>query len=80
MENKNNAIVSVGEWMVISLIMLVPIVNIIMLFVWAFSTNEPASKSNWAKSSLIWLLILLVFYIFVGIVFGAAFLAMADSF
>ena len=54
---KNNQIISVGEWMVILLITSIPVVNIIMLFLWTFSNRTPASKSNFAKASLIWLAI-----------------------
>ena len=56
--------VSVGDWIVTILLMAIPLVGFIMLFVWAFGSNTPASKANWAKASLIWMLI--------GIVLGIA--------
>lgn len=59
------AVVSVGEWLVTLLIASIPLVNIIMLLIWAFSGNTKLSKSNWAKATLIWLVIVLAFYFFV---------------
>lgn len=49
----NSSSVTVGEWFVIYLLMLIPILNIILLIKWAFSTTEKESKSNWAKFVLI---------------------------
>ncbi len=44
---------SVKDWIITLLIMMIPIVNIVMLFVWAFSGKEKKSKSNYFKASLI---------------------------
>lgn len=52
--------VTVGEWFVTWLIMLVPIVNIVMVFVWAFGANTKPSKANLFKFALIMSLIGLV--------------------
>lgn len=64
--------VSLGEWMLTILLTAIPIVNIIMLFVWGFSKSTQPSKANWAKASLIWLAIVIVIYIliFVAILGG----------
>lgn len=60
--------VTLGEWMVTILLTAIPIVNIIMLFVWGFSSNTHPSKANWAKASLIWLAIVIVIYIVIFVV------------
>jgi len=44
---------SVGEWMLTMLVMMIPCVNIIMMFVWAFGSGNK-SRSNYFKASLIW--------------------------
>jgi hypothetical protein len=49
--------VGVGEWMLTTLVMMIPVVNIIMMFVWAFSSKTKKSKSNYFKATLIWALI-----------------------
>ncbi len=54
--------VSVGNWLITYLITAIPLVNIIMLFVWAFSSETHPSKANWAKASL------LMFVIAIGLV------------
>ncbi len=61
--NARSKDVSVGEWMVTMLLMCIPVVNLIMLFVWAFGGNAATSKSNWAKAGLIWTLIGVAFYV-----------------
>jgi len=52
--------VTVGDWVVTLIILAIPLVNLIMLIVWAFSSSTPKSKSNFAKASLIMMLIGLV--------------------
>lgn len=66
-------VITVKEWMLITLVMLIPIVNIIMMFVWAFGEGNP-TKQNYFKASLLWAAILLVIYaiIFVIIIAAAA--------
>ncbi len=45
--------VSMGEWLVSMLLMMIPCVNIVLMFVWAFSSSVPKSKSNYFKAALI---------------------------
>lgn len=63
---ENRSVVSIGDWMITILIMIFPIVNIVMLFIWSFSSSTPKSKANWAKATLIWMaigfLILILFW------------------
>ena len=68
---------TLGEWLITMLIMLIPCANIIMAFVWAFSSKEKKSKSNYFKAWLIFMAIVIVLYIILLVVFGAA---MAASF
>lgn len=48
---------SVGDWMITTLILCIPCVNFIMMFVWAFSKSTQKSKSNFFKAYLIWMAI-----------------------
>lgn len=57
--------ISVGEWLITYLLLSIPLVNIVMLFVWAFGSSTHPSKANWAKASLIWVAIATVLYIVV---------------
>jgi hypothetical protein len=49
--------VTVLDWLLTMLIMSIPLINIIMLIIWAFDSSTNPSKSSWAKASLIWMLI-----------------------
>ena len=60
--------ITVGDWMITILIMIIPVVNIVMLFVWGFSSTTHPSKANWAKASLLWFAIIIVLYIILFIV------------
>lgn len=61
MENQQHAsVVTTREWVLTYLIMIIPVVNLVMLFVWAFGANENPNKANWAKAHLIWIAISLV--------------------
>ena len=44
---------SIGDWIITSIILAIPIVGFVMLFVWGFGSNTHPSKANWAKASLI---------------------------
>lgn len=53
--NQNNSIVTLGDWVVTILLLAIPIVNIVMLCVWAFGSTAPISKKNFAKAQLIFM-------------------------
>jgi hypothetical protein len=63
--------VSIGEWMVTLLITALPLIGLIMLFVWAFGDGTNLSKKNWAISMLIWYAIGIVLVILFFVIFGA---------
>jgi hypothetical protein len=56
-------VMSVKDWMIITLVMIIPIVNIIMMFVWAFGEGNP-NRKNYFKASLIWAGIILDSYVY----------------
>ena len=68
--------VSVKDWVITILITAIPIVGLIMLFVWAFGDSAQASKKNWAIATLIWYAIMIVLVIIFFVVFGAIIAAM----
>lgn len=63
----DNRPVSVGDWMLTYILLSIPLINIIMLFVWAFGSS-PESKANWAKATLLWMVI---WGVLVAILLGA---------
>jgi uncharacterized membrane-anchored protein len=63
--NENKAM-SVGDWIITFIVTAIPLVGFILLFVWAFGSDTNLSKKNWAKALLIFYVILIVLWIFVG--------------
>lgn len=61
-------VVKLGDWMITLLITGIPVLGLIMLFVWAFSKGKNPSKRNWARANLIWIAISTVLVI---ILFGS---------
>ena len=62
---------STGQWVLTLLLVCIPIVNIILIFVWAFGSNTEPSKKNWARANIIWAVI--------GIIFCAALVAISTA-
>lgn len=76
---QNEQPISVGQWMLNLFITYLPLVNFIMLIVWAVSNDIPKSKSNWAKARLIWMAIgIFLAIMFYGLIF--AFIAAVGGF
>ena len=50
-------VITIGDWALTILLTCIPCVNIVMLFVWAFGSSTPKTKSNWAKAQLIFVAI-----------------------
>ncbi|MDD3563394.1 MAG: hypothetical protein PHR32_06950 [Candidatus Cloacimonetes bacterium] len=53
-------VMTIGNWIVTMILAAIPIVNIIMLIVWAASSTENPNRKNWAIATLIFIGILIV--------------------
>lgn len=53
----NTTEMSVGQWVLTLFLSSLNIIGLILLFVWAFSSDTPISKKNYARATLIWLAI-----------------------
>jgi hypothetical protein len=60
---KNQDTLTVGDWMIVLLLISIPIVNIIMLFVWALSSDTNETKSNFAKATLMWFVVIIILWV-----------------
>ena len=78
--DQNNSTVRVGEWVIALLLLAIPVVNLVMMFVWAFGGGTNPSKANFAKASLIWMAIGIVLCIIFYAIFGAAMFAMMNGY
>jgi heme/copper-type cytochrome/quinol oxidase subunit 2 len=60
---KNQDTLSVGDWMIILLLITIPVVNLIMLFLWALSSDTNVTKSNFAKAALMWFVVIIILWL-----------------
>lgn len=58
-------VMKVSDWMITLLLLAIPLVNIIMLFVWAFGGGTNPNKANYSKATLLWMLIVFGIYILI---------------
>jgi hypothetical protein len=49
--------ISFLEWIGFYAVLLVPILNIVLLAIWAFSYNTPDNKKNWARATLVFIVV-----------------------
>ena len=75
MENQNYQPMTIGEWLITFIITYIPIVGIVMLFVWAFSDGNHPSKKTWAQA----MLILFAIAIVLAIIFATVIVSMIGS-
>ena len=65
-------VVSVKEWLLTNLILMIPLVNIVMMLVWAFSSNTNPNKANYFNAALILFAIVMAIYLVLAVViFGS---------
>ncbi len=66
---------TIGDWVITFLVMSIPVVNIIMFFVWAFGADVKQSKKTYFQASLIFaaigILVALVFGLGLGFFFAS---------
>ena len=63
---------SIGDWVLTIFLTCIPLVGLVLLFVWAFGGNTQKSKANWAKAQLIWTAVGIVCWIIFYVTLGAA--------
>ncbi len=67
MENRSSApVMSLGDWIITFIVLAIPLVNIVMLFVWGFSSTTNPNKSNFCKAYLIIFLVMIVLFFLFG--------------
>ena len=81
MDKETEPIMSVKDWVITLIVLVIPLVNIIMLFVWAFGDGTVKTKSNFAKAQLIMYLIsiALIFLFFMLMISFGLFAGLMES-
>ncbi len=59
-------IMTVGEWIGVIIVLAIPILNVVMYFIWAFSSGTNENLKNFCRASLI----LAGIAIFLGVLLG----------
>ncbi|WP_353094489.1 hypothetical protein [Tissierella praeacuta] len=65
-KKSNDDVMTVGEWIGVLIVLAIPILNILMYFVWGFSENTNKNLQNFSRATLIIGAILIGF----GVLFG----------
>ncbi|WP_205677199.1 hypothetical protein [Antarcticibacterium arcticum] len=68
-----------SEWFWTLFLTAIPLVGIILLLIWGFGSSSNLNKSNWAKATLLWILVITSFYVVLLIIFGLSFLSMGGN-
>lgn len=71
--------VSLGDWIITLIVLAIPIVGIVMLFVWGFSSGTHPSKQNYCRAVLIFALAMFVLFFLIAVMGGFAALFGARS-
>lgn len=78
-ETRESAPVSLGDWILTLIVLAIPIVGLVMMFVWGFSSGTHPSKRNYCRALLIFLLIAIILWILFMMLFGATLFSAAHS-
>ncbi len=71
----NDQPMTVGQWVGTMLLLAIPLVNIILLFVWAFGSGTNTNKKNYCRATLIIAAVVIAIYVVILLIFGAAMLS-----
>jgi heme/copper-type cytochrome/quinol oxidase subunit 2 len=74
-KTEDNRVMGVKDWVITLIITALPLIGIVMLFVWAFGSDTNLNKQNWAKATLligviIGVISLILFFLFMGVLFS----------
>ena len=62
------SVMSVKDWVKTFLLLCIPLVNIVLLFMWAFGSDVHPTKQNFSKAYLIILGLMIVIYLILFVV------------
>ena len=65
--DKNPEPMSVKDWLITMLLMMIPLANIVLMFIWAFGSDVNISKKNFFRANLILSAIILGLYLVIFI-------------
>jgi hypothetical protein len=69
-EQRNAAIMSTKEWALTIFLASLPIIGFVLVLVWAFDSGTDVNKKNWARGSLLLMLIYFILAMLFLFAFG----------
>jgi len=72
--DKDLRALSVGEWMLVIFAFILPVINIVFMALWAFSSKGNVHRRNLSRASLLWMIILLASYVVAMTIAGFTFM------
>jgi len=69
-QHQDSSVMSTKEWALTIFLSSLPLIGFILLIVWAFDSNTNIHKKNWAKGSLLIVLIGILFVLSFLFLFG----------
>ncbi|PIT13684.1 hypothetical protein BGI33_09460 [Snodgrassella alvi] len=66
-----SSVMSIGDWLITLFIFCIPLVNLIMMLVWAFGGNSNPNRANFCKAYLILMVIGIILWFALMAVFGS---------
>ena len=77
--DKRREPMSVGQWLLTSLVMCIPIVNIVMMIVWAVSSTTNINRKNYCIAMIIVWAIMFVLTIVLSVTIGTALFSLVSQ-
>ncbi|MGO5052251.1 hypothetical protein ACTQ6A_06980 [Lachnospiraceae bacterium LCP25S3_G4] len=74
-QEPDESVMTMGDWVLTILALMIPCAGIILYFVWAFGKHGNVNRKNYCRAYLIIMGVLLVIYLFFFLIFGAAFIS-----
>lgn len=71
-QQQDNSPMSMGDYLILMLLTMIPLVGMILLFVWAFSSGTNTNKANWAKATLVVVgIVVVLYFVFFAMIMGS---------
>ncbi|WKY43113.1 zinc ribbon domain-containing protein [Eubacteriaceae bacterium ES2] len=78
-KDESSPVLSLGDWMLTLLLLIIPIVNLVMLIIWSADSSTNPSKRHFAQAQLIFMGIGIVLSIIFSLLFAAVFVSSMNS-
>jgi Trk-type K+ transport system membrane component len=72
-------VMSVGKWIGTYLLLMIPLVNLIFVLIWAFSSEENPNRKNWAIAMIIIWVVVIALYAILFLIFGQSMLRLMSG-